>query len=287
MDYIISTDATCDLPESVQSKVATESMMYTVDKEHFGGNTGNNMDIYAFYAKMRDGAMTHTSQVSPADAYEYLDSLTLCGKRGVLHIPLAAALSTTSDNHMKAADEINKKYGKKLVYSVDSISQAGGLGLLVTLAQNKKESGASLQEVYEYVEKIKANVCHYFVVDNLIYLYRGGRINKASAVIGTLVRLKPLLHTDANGKLIPIQKIMSRRKSLDRLVEKMKEKFNGYSEIVYISHGDCLDDAKYVADAVYREFCIKAEIMPLCRVVGCHSGPGTVALFFTADTRNE
>lgn len=285
-DFIISCDQTSDLPERIREKVSTEKMVYMLDSVEFGGNTGRDMTIEEFYAEMRNGAVAKTSQVTEEEVFRYFDEFASEGM-GVLHIPLAAALSTTSDNCRKAADRINEKYGEILVYSIDSLSQSGGLGLLITLAQLKKESGASLKETYEYAERIKSHVCHYFVVDNLTYLARGGRISKASAFLGAVMRLKPLLHTDEIGRLVPIRKIMSRKKSLNALVEKMEERFNRESDIVYISHGDCIEDAEYVAGLIREKFGLNPEIIPLCRVVGCHSGPGTVALFFTADTRVE
>lgn len=285
-DFIISCDQTSDLPEKIREKVSTQKMVYMIDSVEMGGNTGKDMTIEEFYAAMRNGAVAKTSQVTEEEAVEYFDGFASQGI-GVMHIPLAAALSATSENCRKAAETINKKYGETLIYSVDSLSQSGGLGLLITLAQLKKESGASLKETYEYVEKIKSHVCHYFVVDSLSYLARGGRISKASAFLGAVMRIKPLLHTDELGRLVPIKKIMSRKKSLNALVDKMEERYNRESDIVYLSHGDCLDDAKYVAGLIKEKFGIEPEIMPLCRVVGCHSGPGTVALFFTADTRVE
>lgn len=251
-----------------------------------GGNTGKDMTLEEFYAAMRNGASAKTSQISEEDAVVFFDGFAQ-RDIGVLHIPLGAALSSTCDNHIKAAEIINEKYGKKLIYSIDSLSQSGGLGLLITLAQLKKESGATLEETYEYVESVKNRVCHYFVVDNLSYLARGGRISKASAFLGAMMHIKPLLHTDEVGRLVPIKKIMSRKKSLKALVDRMEERYNGESDIVYISHGDCIEDARYVADLIKERFGIEAELLPLCRVVGCHSGPGTVALFFTADTRVE
>ncbi|MEG1710328.1 MAG: DegV family protein [Clostridia bacterium] len=284
--FIISCDTTCDIPQEVKDRVSVESMIYSVDKEEFGGNTGNDMDIEMFYNKMREGKPTYTSQISQLDAEEYFDKLVSKGF-DVLHIPLAAALSATSDNHIKAAEAINKKYGRKCVYSVDSLSQAGGLGLLATLALEKADSGATIEETYNYVNEIKGHICHYFVVDDLIYLHRGGRVSKASAVIGTWIRIKPVLHTNEIGQLIPLQKVLSRKKSLQRLVEKMKERYNGESKHIYISHGDCIEDANYVAHLVKEGFGLDCKIMQLCRVVGCHSGPGTVALFFTADSRKE
>jgi len=284
--FIISCDATCDLPDDVRAKVAMEKMVYTVDDVEMGGNTGLDLDIKQFNDKMRAGAITKTSQISLEEAEAWFDGFASKGQE-VLHIPLGGALSTTADNHIRAAERINEKYGKKLIWALDSLGASGGLGVMIALAVEKRESGASVEETFRYIEEAKHRVCHYFVVDDLVYLFRGGRVSRTSMIIGGLVKIKPLLHASREGKLVPLKKIISRKKSLQALAEKFKEHYNGESDIIYISHADCQEDALYVAKLVEDACGIKPEILSMCRVVNSHSGPGTLALFFTADAREE
>ncbi len=157
----------------------------------------------------------------------------------------------------------------------------------MTLVNEKRKSGATFEETCGYAEYIRDRVMHYFVVDDLKYLARGGRLSKGSAFFGTVLNIKPVLHTDEGGFLVPIKKVFGRKKSLRSLVDKFEERYNKESDIVYITHGDCYDDAKYVADEIQTKFGLTAEILPLSYVIGSHSGPGTVALFFTGDTRVE
>jgi len=170
---------------------------------------------------------------------------------------------------------------------VDSKAASGGEGLFVTLVNNKRLSGASFEETCEYAKNTVQHVLHYFVVEDLKYLARGGRLSKGSAFFGNMLNIKPVLHVDEIGRLVPIKKVMGRKKSLKMLVDKMEERYNKDSDIVYITHGDCMDDAQFVADDVKARFGITPEILPLSYVIGSHSGPGTVALFFTGDARTD
>ena len=285
---IISTENTCDLTKEIlfQRGIPTVDLTFYVDgKENGDSGDGKKMEFSEFYEAMRKGAMTKTSQVNTEEFESFFNELLKEGK-DIVHISFASALSGTYEGAKKAAEKLNAE-NKNKIYVVDSLSQSGGQGLLVTLADIKAEEGATAEEVFDYAESLKNRICHYFVVDDLKYLARGGRVSKSTAFIGNILKIKPVLHTDEYGKLIPIQKVLSRKKSLKRLVEKMVERYNKESDLVYITHGDCIEDANYVADMIKDIFGIDALVLPLDFVIGSHSGPGTVALFFTADTRVE
>ncbi len=285
-NFILTTETTCDLSrEYLEEKdIPTISLHYYVNEVEnaFGDGAVATVD---FYNAMREGANTKTSQVNLFEAKEFLIEQLKKGK-DVLHLGFASAISGNYHNFSEAARELNEENENK-IYVVDTLSQSGGQGLLVTLVQQYAESGKTAEECFHYAEEMKLRICHYFVVDDLRYLARNGRVSNASAFIGNLLKIKPLLYTNDKGKLVPLLKILSRKLSLKKLVDKMKEKFDHASDIVYISHGDCLEEAVTVAEDVKEVFGITPTILPLDFVIGCHSGPGTVALFFTSKNRTN
>lgn len=287
MDFIIATDSTCDIPKEMLREMNVESrdMLYYVDDTEYGKDESNQLEFHEFYEKMRGGARTSTSMINESTAREFLTELLSNGK-DVLYLAFASALSGTCENFKRVADEINQTYEHK-VYVVDSKCASGGEGLFVTLVAEKRKSGASFEETCGYADEVCDRVIHYFVVDDLKYLARGGRLSKGSAFFGNMLNIKPVLHVDEIGRLVPIKKVIGRKKSLLTLVDKMVSRYNKESDIVYITHGDCYDDAKFVADEVTAKLGLQVKILPLSYVIGSHSGPGTVALFFTGDTRTE
>ena len=287
MEFIIATDGTCDLTKDMLRgmDVYSRDMMYFVNDVPYGKSDENTLGFHEFYEEMRNGARTSTSMINEEDAREFLTSLLAQGKN-VLYLAFSSALSGTYENFRRVAEELNETNENK-VYVVDSKAASGGEGLFVTLVAEKRASGASFEETCKYAEDIQPHVLHYFVVDDLKYLARGGRLSKGSAFFGNMLNIKPVLHVDELGRLVPIKKVIGRKKSLKALVDKMEERYNKNSNIVYITHGDCYVDAKFVADEVKARLGLTAKIIPLSFVIGSHSGPGTVALFFTGDTRTE
>lgn len=283
-NFILTTETTCDLPAEylAEKDIPTVSLHYYVNEVEnaFGSDTSSSRD---FYNAMREGADTKTSQVNFYEVKEFLTELLKKGQ-DILHLGFASAISGNYNNFVEAAKELNSTSQNK-IYVVDTACQAGGQGLLVNLVQNYAETGHSCLECYKFAEETKGKICHYFVVDDLRYLARNGRVSNASAFIGNLLKIKPLLYTNEKGKLVPLLKILSRKLSLKKLVFKMKEKFDNSSNIVYISHADCLDEAELVAQDVQEMFGIVPIILPLDFVIGSHSGPGTIALFFTSKNR--
>ena len=288
--YVIMTDTTADLPESYiqEHQLAILSLNYTIEGKTY--DRENPLDVGEFYAKMREGSMPTTSQVNPEQAKE---AFTACLKQGydVLYIAFSSGLSGTCNSGMIAAEEIRESglYPERRVVVIDSLSASLGEGLLVHKALLLKEAGKSMDEVADWVEKNKLHLCHNFTVDDLFHLHRGGRVSKATAILGTMINIKPVLHVDDEGHLIAIGKVRGRKKSLSALVDRMAEQIKGYedqNDVVFISHGDCMEDAEYVKKLVQERFGIeKFVINHVGPTIGAHSGPGTVALFFMGNPR--
>ncbi len=289
MSFIIATDSTCDLPKEMLREMNVESvdLLYYVDDVEYGKNEANQLEFHEFYEKMRNGSKTNTSMINEEMAREFLKNLLEQGK-DILYLAFDSALSGTYNNFQGIANDLNADpNSKNKITVVDSLSASGGEGLFVSLVAEKRDSGASYEETCKYAKHIRDHVMHYFVVDDLKYLARGGRLSKGSAFFGNLLNIKPVLHVDPIGRLVPFKKVVGRKKSLKALVDRMEERYNKESELVYITHGDSYDDAKYVADLVKERFGLDVKILPLSYVIGSHSGPGTLALFFTGDNRAE
>lgn len=287
MSFIIATDSTCDLTKEMlrSMNVLSLDMMYFVNDVGYGKDEANALQFHEFYDAMRNGARTSTSMINEETAESFLTQLTADGN-DVLYLSFAGALSGTYENFKRVAEKLNASSDRKICV-VDSKCASGGEGLFVTLVAQKRDAGATFDQTCAYAEEIRDRVIHYFVVDDLKYLARGGRLSKGSAFFGNMLNIKPVLHVDELGRLVPIKKVIGRKKSLKALVDKMEERYNKESDVVYITHGDCYDDAKYVADEITAKFGLPVKIIPLSYVIGSHSGPGTVALFFTGDTRTE
>lgn len=286
--FIITTDSCADLPKDFIQKynIGVLPLSFSIDNKEYSGV--EDYDVKEFYDKMRSGLMPTTSQVTPQIAKNIFEEYIKEGY-DVLHLSFSSGLSGSYNSSRVAAMEINEEYKDNKVIVIDSLCASLGEGLFVYQAVKLKDQGKTIEEVADYLENHKLNVCHYFTVDDLNHLYRGGRVSKATAIIGTMIGVKPVLHVDDEGKLIPISKVRGRKQSLNALVKYMKESIGSYkdkNDIVFISHGDALKDAQYVADKVKEEFGIDAFLINhVGPVIGTHSGPGTIALFFMGDKR--
>lgn len=289
-DFIIVTDATCDLTREylTSNNVECMPMLYSVDgKDYYMMGESNGLEMDEFYAQMRKGSVTKTAQINPDRAAEFL---TPFAERGcdILYIGFSSALSGTANNVINCLNELKEKFPDQDFYGVDSLCASMGEGLMVHYAVTMRKEGKSVLETYEFLKEHRQNFCHYFTVDDLHFLQRGGRVSKLTAIVGTLLNIKPVLHVSPEGKLINIAKVRGRQKSLRMLVEKMRVKIEGTNQPVFISHGDCADDANFVAQLVTEEFGITdITLNYIGPVVGAHSGPGTVALFFFGKDRKE
>ena len=286
-EFKILTDNTADLPESyIQAHDLTLAWLpYLLDGETY--TRENTLDYPTFYARMRAGSMPTTSQVNPQQAREVLEAVLRQGY-DVLYIAFSSGLSGTYNSVRIAVEELSGEYPEATIAVVDSLCASLGEGLLVHKAVQMKEAGKSLGEIREWLEANKLHLAHWFTVDDLMFLFRGGRVSRTSAWAGTLLNIKPVMHVDDEGHLIPLEKVRGRKKSLKALVDHMAQTATSpvADQTVFISHGDCIEDAEYVADLVKERFGVTDILINYVDpVIGAHSGPGTMALFFLASER--
>lgn len=280
-EFIISTDSTADLPEEYikEHNLFIHPLYYTMEDEVFGGEL--NLSPKEFYQRMRNGHMPTTMASNPEFIANAFNKQTKDGL-DILHISFSSALSCSYNNAAVVANEICEENKNAKIVVIDSLCASMGQGLLVHYAVQMKEAGKSLDEIVEWIHANRNHICHQFTVDDLFHLQRGGRVSKTAAVIGTIINVKPVLHVDNEGRLIPLTKVRGRKKALTTLVDNMAEKIKGYqNDTVFISHGDCLEDAEFVAELIKERFGITNHLINFVSpTIGAHSGPGTVALFF-------
>ena len=287
-EYVITTDNNSDLPEKYfkDHGVGCMYLSYSMDGKNY--THGNFLPEHEFYEAMRNGSMPTTAQVNPENAKALLEPYLKEGK-DILHIAFSSGLSGTYNSSRIAAEELMEEYPDRRIIVVDSLSASLGQGLLVWLAQQKKELGQTLEDVADWAEKNKLKMVHLFTVDDLNHLYRGGRVSRTTAIVGSMLNIKPVLHVDNEGKLTAIGKVRGRKKALQELVKLMDEKIGSFGadcDTIFISHGDCEQDAQYVAAKVKEKYNIKNIIInQVGATIGAHSGPGTMALFFVGDVR--
>ena len=288
--YILSTETTCDMDLAYyrSNNINLLGLIYTLQDHDYEEGTDNNLSTADFYQRVRDGAMPKTAQVSVEKATKSFENLVKeC--YDILHLSFSSGLSGTYQACTIAANDVMERHPGAKIRVIDSLSASMGQGMLLTYAIEWKKEGLSLDELAEKIEAEKLHICHNFTVDDLNHLHRGGRVSKMTAIIGTALGIKPLLHVDSEGHLINVGKTRGRKQSLAWLVDKMAEHIGDYeNDFFYISHGDCIDDAKYVAELIRKKFGLMKKIVigNIGPVIGSHSGPGTVALFFRGETRD-
>ena len=287
MSYVIFTDSACDIPAE---KLADWGVSYCELRVMFDGEdrdyANSELNLTAFYKRMRDGGVARTSAAN-TETFKALFEPTLKAGRDVVYIGFSSGLSTTYQCSMMAADELREAYPERKLVTIDSLCASSGQGLLVYLAVRKKREGASMEELEAYLGEIRGKICHWFTVDDLVYLKRGGRVSAASAAVGTLLNIKPVLHVDDEGHLIAVSKVQGRKKSLRAIAEEYGRLALSKTEgPVFISHGDCLKDAKQL-EKMLADSCGAHvdEFFDIGPVIGAHSGPGTLALFFLGEHR--
>lgn len=290
-DFTILAEVTCDLPQAYLSKhgVTAISMNYTLDGAEYEGGVESDQSLKLFYEKLRRGILAKTSAVSPNQMRAVFQKELEAGQ-DILYLGFSSGLTSGYQSALLTQDELSAKYPDRKIVCVDSLCASLGHGLFVDYAVRCRDRGMTVEECGKAAEDIKHKVCHYFTVDDLNHLYRGGRVSKTTAIFGTMLGIKPVMHVDDEGHLIPHGKVRGRRQSLDALVASMGEKLSDAYEnpYVFISHGDCESDAKYVADQVKSKYGVRCEVMnPIGAIIGTHSGPGTVALFFIGRDRHE
>ena len=285
-NYQIITDSCCDLTnemiEKLNLKVVSLSMMFR------GQTLADSVsgDIKAFYDAMRGGESATTSAVNPEGWATVMEPALAAGK-DVLVIAFSSGLSTTYQSAMIAADELREKYPDRKIVVVDSLCASLGQGLLCWHAAKKRDEGLSLEELAQWIEDHKLNLCHWFTVDDLQYLKRGGRISAATALVGTLLNIKPVLHVDNEGHLVSVSKSRGRKASIQALADQMEKlALPGENDFISICHADCYDDASALAEMLKKKLGVKEVFIGYTgAVIGSHSGPGTLALFFLGSQR--
>ena len=288
-EYVIVTDSSDDLTAGMAEELGVEvlPLSFMVKGQTYRNYPDNReMDPGAFYAMLRAGEMATTAAVNVADYTSVLEPLLEQGK-DVLVLAFSSGLSATYQSSVIAVNELKEKFPERKIFTVDTLCASLGQGLLVYLAAKKQQAGASIEEVRDWAEENKLHLCHWFTVDDLHFLKRGGRISAATAVLGSMLHIKPVLHVDDEGHLINMGKARGRGASLTALVDHMEETaIDPASQVVFISHGDCLADAEKVAGDVKKRLGVKEVVINhVGPVIGAHSGPGTLALFFLGSRR--
>ena len=275
---ILSTDSTSNLPKSYYKdyEISMIPLQIYLDGEIYD-DLSEKLPIKEFYNKMKNGAEPKTAQINEQTAREYFERLLATGDN-VLHISFSSALSGNTGTIIKVANELNEIHKNKIVV-VDSLNASIGEGLLVLYARDLINEGKSIEEVASELSELKNRTCAYFTVEHLKYLVRGGRVSKFSGALGSLLNIKPILRVDDKGRLVAYKKVISRKKSLNELANICASKI-GDKKYVYIAHAVCEEDAKIVANLVKEQVGVLPEIVDLTQVIGSHTGPGLVALFF-------
>ena len=285
--YIIITDTACDIATDTLKDwgVAYLNLTYRFDGEN-RDYTGEETNIKDFYDKMRDGGVAKTAAINP-DTFEKEFEKHLKNGYNILYLGFSSGLSTTYNSSRIAATELAEKYPEQKIITVDTLCASAGQGLLLYLVVKQKEAGATLEEAAAYAENLVSNLCHWFTVDDLVYLKRGGRVSPTTAFVGNVLGINPVLHVDNEGRLINMTKARGRKISLRTLADKFGEFANDKENgTIFISHADCKEDAEFLAKTIKENYGGTVELITdIGPVIGAHSGPGTVALFFVGKER--
>lgn len=290
MSFKIITDSCCNLPEDQidQLDLTVLPLVFMVDgQQHQSYLKGEVTDLQQFYTHMREGKVFTTSLPNLGDAEAEFEAILRSGE-DVLYLGFSSGLSGTFEAIRILAEDLGQRYPDRTIITIDTLAASLGQGLLVYYAAKMREEGKSLDQTAAWVNDNILHMCHWFTVDDLMFLYRGGRVSKTAAFAGSLLSIKPVLHVDDEGHLIPVEKTRGRKKSIRHLFEHLKEThFSPLSDqMLAISHGDCLDDALELKKMIEDEFGPQRWIINYVDpVIGAHSGPGTLALFFLGDHR--
>lgn len=293
-EYIISCCSTADLTrERFENRnISFICFHYEMDGKHYYDDFGESISYDDFYKRMAEGAVTKTSQVNAEEYEKYFEQFLMQGK-DILHVCLSSGLTGTINSAIVARENLLEKYPDRKIYLVDSLCASSGYGLLMETLADMRDKGSNLEELYDFAEAHKLNMHHWFFSTDLTFYIRGGRISKASGMVGTVLGICPLLNMNFEGKLIPREKIRGKRKVIQRTVEKMIEHAEGgtsYKGRCYICHSASLDTAQQLANLIEKTFPYidgTVEIYNIGTTIGSHTGPGTVSVFFWGDKRMD
>lgn len=284
MAFRILTDSSCNLTEDMIDEFDLEVLPLTfmVDGEqHQSYLKGRKTDLRQFYTMMREGK-TITTSLPKLDESEATIKGMLERGEDVLYIGFSSGLSGTFGAMDLIIDQLRADYPERKLMSIDSLAASGGQGMLVYLACRKKAQGATIEETAAYAEEIRDHICHWFTVDDLMFLFRGGRVSRTSAWAGTMLNIKPVLHVDNDGKLVPMEKMRGRKKAIKALLDHMEQTLSGPIDYpIFITHGDCIEDVEYLESLISEKYGdVEFVVNYVDPVIGAHSGPGTLALFY-------
>lgn len=287
--FKIFTDSSANLTDELikQYDIGIASLVfYSGDKEYISYEEGVETNLQQFYHMLRKKEVLTTSCVNEETFINVFEP-TLQADCDILYIGFSSALSATYISGEKAANALRKKYPKRKIITVNTLGGSLGEGLLVLYAARLKEEGKSITEVQKWLEQNRLKLCHYFTLDDLFYLFRGGRVKKTNYLLANIINIKPIMHMDDYGRLIPIGKVMGRKKSLNTLAEMViKDIVEPENQTICISHGDCIEDVNYLKEKIEASIKVKDWVINyIDPVVGAHSGPGTVAIFFLGNHR--
>ena len=284
-NYVLITDSACDiLPEKL-----AEWKVEMIPLAYLFTDTGKEQldheePIREFYKSMRDGRVAKTSSVNESRFVDAFTPILEAGK-DLIYLAFSSGLSVTCENGKKVAAPLQEKYPDRKIVVIDSLAASAGQGLFVYLAVQNRDSGMSLEDNARALEAYVLHVCHWFTVDDLVYLKRGGRISRTTALLGTALNVKPVLHVDNEGHLIKMTQVRGRKKSIRKMAERLGETILPESPI-FISHGDCAEDAEMLKEILEKEYGKEVTLITwIGSVIGAHSGPGTLALFFLGTER--
>ena len=288
-DYIIMTDSSCDMPAKLADEMALTVLplsVYIEDTKYVNYLDEREIAFSELYAKLRTKCPAKTSAINMNDFLTPMEEILKSG-RDILYIGFSSGLSGTYNAGAAAAQEMAEKYPERKVYAVDSLCASMGQGLLVYHAWKHKQAGESIEQVRDWVLDNRLHLCHYFTIDDLMFLKRGGRVSGATAVVGSMLSIKPIMHVDNEGHLIKIGTARGRKASIRALADGAgKLGIDLENQVIFISHGDCLDEAEYLAGIMRERFHVMDVVISYVGpVIGAHSGPGTIALFFLGTER--
>ena len=291
-EYVLSCCSTADLSKErfTRRDIPYVCFHYTLGNTEYKDDLGESVSPEELYRRMVDGEDTRTSQVS-AGEYESFFETYLAEGKDILHVTLSSGISGTYNSACVARDLLAERYPDRRIYVVDSLSASSGYGLLMETLADMRESGTGIDELYQWVQEHKTNLHHWFFSSDLTFYIRGGRISKTAGFIGSVMGICPLLNVDMEGKLIPREKVRTKKKVIRRIVEKMEQNAQDgtdYSGKCFLSHSVCMEDARAVAELVEQTFPKLnggVEIFPIGATIGSHTGPGTIALFFWGGKR--
>ena len=286
--FTILTDSSCDLPATTADQLHTRVVPLSVfadGKQYYNFLDGSHIGFEEFYDRLKGGELITTSAINVSQMKIAMEAELMSG-HDVLYIGFSSGLSGTYNAGKQAAAELEGVYPGKRIYTVDSLCASLGQGLLVYLCVMKRREGWTIEQVRDYAEEIKLKICHWFTVDDLHHLKRGGRVSGVTAVVGSMLNIKPVMHVNNDGKLENVSKARGRNAAINALFEKMCEgAVEPEKQVVFISHGNCRDDADKLAKMIREKFGCKVLINFVGPVIGAHSGQGTLALFFVGSER--